>query len=149
MSVHIEGERVIDAPRERVFAALTDPEVVAETVPLVESFEVKDADHWEMTVRVPLPMAKALKLAFEVVDKRPHEHATLRANGGGMLGGASVESNFDLSDAPGGTLVRFRADLAFRGALAPAERLLEPIAQRQAQKTLDAIERSVSGGSAA
>src|SRR4051812_25448811 len=143
MSVRIEGERVIEAPREQVYAALTDPEVVAQTVPLVESFDVKDADHWDMVVRVPLPMAKTLKLSFEVVERRPHEHAGLRAKGGSMIAGASVESRFDLSDAPGGTLVRFKADLSFRGALAPAERLLEPIAQRQAEKTLDAIERSV------
>jgi carbon monoxide dehydrogenase subunit G len=132
-----------------VFAALTDPEVVAQTVPLVESFEVKDADHWDMVVRVPLPMAKTLKLEFEVVERRPPEYAKLRAKGGSMLAGASVESRFELSDAPGGTRVRFSADLSFRGALAPAERLLEPIAARQAGKTLDAIERSVSGDAAA
>src|SRR3954471_7309064 len=143
MSVRIEGERVIDAPREEVFAALTNPEVVAQTVPLVESFTVKDADHWDMVVKVPLPMARPLKLAFEVVERRPPDHAQLRSSGGGLMGGADVVSSFDLSEAPGGTLVRFRADLSFRGALAPAELLLEPIAQRQAEKTLDAIERSV------
>jgi carbon monoxide dehydrogenase subunit G len=106
---------------------------------------VLDANRWELTLRVPLPMAKTLKLAFEVVDKRPPEHARLRAKGGGMLGGADVDSSFDLTEAPGGTLVRFTAELAFRGALAPAERLLEPVAERQAQKTLDAIERRVGG----
>lgn len=141
MSVRIEGERVVDAPRERVYAALTDPDVVAQTVPLVEHVEVKDEDHWELTVRVPLPMAKTLKLAFDVVERRPPDHARLHAKGGGMLGGADVQSSFELSDAPGGTLVRFRADLSFRGALAPAEKLLEPIAQRQAGRTLDAIEQ--------
>jgi carbon monoxide dehydrogenase subunit G len=143
MSVRIEGERVVDAPRDEVYAALTDPEVVAQTVPLVESFEIKDADHWEMVVKLPLPMARPLKLAFEVVERRPPDHARLRSNGGGMLGGADVESSFDLSDAPGGTRVRFHAELSFRGALAPVERMLEPVAQRQAERTLDAIERSV------
>jgi carbon monoxide dehydrogenase subunit G len=145
VSVRVHGERLIDAPREEVFAALTDPEVVAQTVPLVEETRVIDATHWELTLRVPLPMAKTLKLAFEVVDKRPPEHARLRAKGGGMLGGADVDSSFDLTEAPGGTLVRFTAEIAFRGALAPAERLLEPVAERQAQRTLDAIERRVGG----
>jgi carbon monoxide dehydrogenase subunit G len=145
MSVRVQGERLIDAPREEVFAALTDPEVVAQTVPLVEETRVIDANRWELTLRVPLPLAKTLKLAFEVVDKRPPEHARLRAKGGGMLGGADVDSSFDLTEAPGGTLVRFTAELAFRGALAPAEKLLEPVAQRQAEKTLDAIERRVGG----
>jgi carbon monoxide dehydrogenase subunit G len=143
MSVRIEGERVIDAPRERVFAALTDPEVVAQTVPLVERFEVIDAEHWEMVIRVPLPMARPITLAFEVVEKRAPEYARLRSSGGGLLGGADVDSSFDLTEDPGGTRVRFHAELRFRGALAPAERLLEPIAQRQAARTLDAIERSI------
>jgi carbon monoxide dehydrogenase subunit G len=135
---------VIDAPREQVFAALTDPEVVAQTVPLVESFEVIDADHWTMIVRVPLPLAKPLELSFAVVEKRPPDFARLSSSGGGLMGGASVESSFELSDAPGGTLVRIHAELTFRGLLAPAERLLEPLAHRQAEKTLDAIERKTS-----
>jgi carbon monoxide dehydrogenase subunit G len=146
MTVRIEGERVIDATREEVFAALTDPEVVAQTVPHVESFEIKDADHWEMVVKMPLPMMRPLKLAFEVVERRPPDHARLRSSGGGLMGGANVISSFDLSEAPGGTRVRFHADLSFTGALAPVERMLEPVAQRQAAKTLDAIERSVEKG---
>lgn len=143
MSVRVEGERVVSAPREEVFAALTDPAVVAETLPFVESFTVRDADHWDMIVKLPLAIARPLKLSVEVVERRPYEHAQLRSKGGGLVGGATVDSSFDLSDAPGGTRVRFHAVLAFRGALAPVERLLEPIAQRQAEKTLDAIERSV------
>ena len=135
---------MIDAPRERVYAALTDPEVVAQTVPLVEAVEVRDADHWDMVVNVPLPMAPTLKLAFEVVEKKPPEQARLRSSGGGLLGGAHVESRFELTEQGEATHVRFVAELRFRGALAPAERMLEPAAQRQAERTLDAIERRVS-----
>ena len=141
MSVRIEGERLVEASREQVYATLIDPEVVMQTVPLVEKFEARDADHWDVTLKLPLPMSKPLKLSFEVVEKRPPEHARLRAEGGGMMGGATVESNFDLTEQPGGTLVRFRAELSFRGMLAPIEKMLEPVAQRQAEKTLDAIEQ--------
>lgn len=141
MSVRIQGERIVDAPREKVYATLVDPEVVMQTVPLVERFEAHDADHWDVVLKLPLPMAKPLKLSFEVVEKRPPEHARLRAEGGGMMGGSTVDSRFDLSEAPGGTLVRFQAELTFRGMLAPVEKMLEPVAQRQAEKTLDAIER--------
>ena len=143
MSVRIEGERLIDAPREQVFAALTDPAVVAQTMPFVESWEARDADHWEMVVKVPLPIAPTLKLAFEVVEKRPPEYARLFARGGGMMGGATVDSRFELAAEGTGTRVRIHAELTFRGALAPAEKLLEPVAKRQAERTLDAIERRV------
>lgn len=144
MSVRIEGERLIDAPRERVFEALTDPSVVAATVPLVEKLETRDADHWDLHVKVPLPAAPMLKLSFSIVERRPPERARLNATGGGLMGGAAVDSQFDLAEEGTRTRVRFVADLTFRGALAPAERLLEPVAKRQAERTLDAIERTVS-----
>ena len=143
MSVRIEGERLIDAPREQVYAALTNPEVVAQTMPFVESWQARDADHWEMVVKVPLPVAPTLTLAFEVVERRPPEHARLVATGGGMMAGARVDSRFELAEEGAGTRVRFVADLTFRGMLAPAEKLLEPVAHRQAEKTLDAIEQHV------
>jgi len=146
VSVRIEGERVVDAPREQVFATLVDPEVVMQTVPLVERFEAKDADHWDVILKLPLPLAKPLKLSFEVVEKRPPEHARLRAEGGGLMGGSTVDSSFDLTEVTGGTLVRFRAELTFRGMLAPVEKMLEPVAQRQAEKTLDAIEQRAGSG---
>ena len=141
MTVRINGERHVDAPRERVYAALTDPKVVMATVPLVERYEVKDADHWDVVVKVPMPLAPALTLSFEVVEKRPPEHAKLRSSGGGMIGGADVVSTFDLTEQAGGTLVRFHAELTVRGALSGLERMLEPVAKRQSEKTLDAIEQ--------
>jgi len=144
VSVRIEGERLVDAPRERVYQALTDPNVVAATVPLVERVDVRDAEHWDLVVKVPLPVAPTLKLEFSLVEKRPPERARLHATGGGLMGGATVDSQFDLTAEGEKTRIRFVADLQFRGALAPAERLLEPVAQRQAERTLDAIERSVS-----
>jgi carbon monoxide dehydrogenase subunit G len=144
MTVRIEGERHIDAPRERVFAALTDPAVVAETIPFVERWETTGADSWRLVVKPPLPLSPALPLDFRIVESRPPGHAKLRAKGGRLGSGAEVESSFELVEQEGGgTLVRFHAELAFTGMLAPAERLLEPIAERQAQKTLAAIERHV------
>jgi carbon monoxide dehydrogenase subunit G len=146
VSVRINGERHIDAPRERVYAALTDPAVVMKTVPLVERYEVKDADHWDVVVKVPMPLAPALKLSFEVLERRPPEHAKLAAGGGGMVGGADVVSTFDLVEQAGGTLVRFHAEISFRGALSGLEKMLEPVAHRQTEKTLDAIEQRSRAG---
>ena len=146
MSVRVEGERVVEATRDEVFAALTDPSVVVQTVPLVESYEAHDADHWDVVVKPPLPLSRPLKLSFEVVEKRPPEYARLRASGGKLGSGADVDSNFVLTEEGTGTHVRFHALISFRGALAPAEKLLEPVAQKQAQKTLDAIEAKTGSG---
>ncbi len=53
----IRVERVFDAPRERVFAAYTDPELISqwwgpfETTTIVEELEAKTGGHWRFVVR--------------------------------------------------------------------------------------------------
>lgn len=136
----VEGERHFAAPPERVYELLLDPEVVASALPAVRSHRALDADHWIAKVKAPLPLAPALTIRFEVVERRPPEHAELRAHGAG----ADVSSTFDLVAEGRGTLMNWRTELRFSGVLA---RLggpgLEAIAQRQAGRTLDAVERAL------
>jgi carbon monoxide dehydrogenase subunit G len=136
----VEGQRRFAAPPERVFALLTDPDVVASAIPLVRSHSVIDAEHWNARVKPPLPLAPSITIRFEVLDRRPPEHAALHAHGGG----ADVHSTFDLAPDHDGTVMRWRTELHLTGLL---ERLsghgLEALAHRQAERTLDAVERSL------
>jgi uncharacterized protein YndB with AHSA1/START domain len=53
----IHVERIFDAPRERVFAAYTDPELISEwwgphgTTAIVDVMEVKNGGRWRFVVR--------------------------------------------------------------------------------------------------
>jgi len=136
----VEGQRRFDAPPERVFVLLTDPDVVVPAIPAVRGHTVVDADHWHAKVKPPLPLAPGITIRFEVLDRRPPEHAALRARGGG----AHVTSTFDLAPDGGGTLMRWRTELALSGVV---ERLVGPgldaVAERQAARTLDAVERAL------
>lgn len=134
----VEGERRFDAPRERVFELLTSPDVIAAAMPMVRGHTVVDDDHWTAKVKPPLPLAPAITIRFEVQERRPPEHAALRAHGGG----ADVLSRFDLVDEDGATLMRWRTELTLSGVLG---RLggpgLDAVAQRQAERTLDEVTR--------
>jgi carbon monoxide dehydrogenase subunit G len=136
----VDGERRFAAPRERVYELLTSPDVIASALPVVRSHEVLDRDHWVAKVRPPLPLAPAISIRFEVLDRRPPEHAALHAHGGG----ADVTSTFDLEVDAAGTLMRWRTELHFAGLL---DRLaghgLDALAHRQAKRTLDAVERAL------
>ena len=136
----VEGQRRFAAPPERVFELLTAPDVIASAIPAVRGHRVLDADHWEAKVRPPLPLAPGVTIRFEVLERRPPEHAALHAHGGG----ADVTSRFDLSAVDGGTLMRWRTELHFVGLLS---RLgghgLESVAEHQAARTLDAVERAL------
>jgi carbon monoxide dehydrogenase subunit G len=137
----VEGERRFAAPPERVFALLTDPDIVASAMPAVRSHSIVDADHWQAKVKPPLPFAPSITIRFEVLDRRPPEHAALHAHGGG----ADVTSTFDLAPDGDGTLMHWRTELGLSGLLShfhgPG---LEAIAHRQAARTLDAVERALS-----
>ncbi len=134
----VTGEWRFAAPRERVFELLTSPDVIAAAMPAVKGHEVVDADHWRAKVKPPLPLAPAMKIRFEVLDRRPPEHAALHAHGGG----ADVTSTFDLEDDGDETVMRWRTELHLSGVLDKlAGPGLDAIAHRQAQRTLDEVTR--------
>ena len=133
----VDGERVVDAPRERVFAALTNPDVVAAAVPVIRSHRELDDDHWEAKVKAPIPFAPSLTIRFIITQRRAPEHAAIQTHGGG----AHVESSFDLEpDGDGRTRIRWRAEIALSGILAAfGGHGLEALARRAAERVLDRV----------
>ena len=136
----VSGERQFAAPRERVFAVLTDPVVVCSAIPAVKSHKIVDDAHFEAKVKVPLPLAPSITIRFEFLDRNPVDHAAVRAHGGG----ADVTSTFELEEHDGGTLMRWRADLEVAGIVGRViGHGLDGVAARQAARTLDAVERAL------
>lgn len=136
----VEGQRHFAAPPGRVFALLTDADIVASAIPAVRGHSVVDADHWTAKVKPPVPFAPSITIRFEVLDRREPEHAALHAHGGG----ADVTSTFDLEPVGDGTSMHWRTEIKLSGLLSriggPG---LDAVARRQAERTLDAVERAL------
>jgi carbon monoxide dehydrogenase subunit G len=134
----VEGKRMFEAARERVFELLTSPDVIAAAMPAVRRHEIVDPDHWQAKVKPPLPLAPTVTIRFEVIDRRPPEHARLHAHGGG----ADVSSTFDLVEEAGATWMHWRTELRLSGVLGRfAGHGLDAVARRQAERTLDEVSR--------
>jgi carbon monoxide dehydrogenase subunit G len=142
--MHLEGTREFAAPREEVYEALTDPELVAGAIPALESLTVADHEHWTATVK--LPIAPRLKVAFEVLDRRPPEHARLYAHGKNFGSTASVDTSFDLAqNGNEKTAMRYSAEFKLSGLLGRiGEPALRPIAERQIARLFTAVDRRVT-----
>ncbi len=136
----VSGARRFAARPERVFELLTDPDVIASAIPAVRSHHELDRDHWEAKVKPPLLLAPSVTIHFEVLERQPSEHAALHAHGGG----ADVMSRFDLVAQDDGTLMRWEAQFGLSGLLGRVvDHGFEPLAHRQASRTLDAVERAL------
>jgi carbon monoxide dehydrogenase subunit G len=144
--MRIEGRREFAARREDVFRALTDPRLVADSVPLVGSVDVHDADHWSAEVRIPhVARAPKLRLQFEIEERREPEHARLGAQGKSLGTSVKVASTFDLAESDGKTEMRYSAEVALGGLLGRIpDSTLEPAARKAVDKLLASIDRRVA-----
>lgn len=146
--MRIEGERKFAASREAVFEALTDPELLASMVPGVERVEVESPDRWTASVASPLGKGLSVPLQFELAERRPPERASLHAKGASMGAKIAMTTSFDLGEAPEGTRMRWSAEIRLGGLLRALDGPgFEPVARRQAEKSLDRLAHSVESGS--
>jgi carbon monoxide dehydrogenase subunit G len=138
--VVIGGTREFSAPRERVWTLLVDPEALIDFLPHVQGLDLKDDTHWSAEMRLPMsPLA--LTLNFELVEQTPPEHALLNAKGKRLGASVDVRTAFDLTEIDGTTAMAWSADINLGGMLNRLAPALQPVAERQAVKFLDDLER--------
>jgi carbon monoxide dehydrogenase subunit G len=144
--VRVEGTKSFDAPRAIVWEVLNDPERMAKLMPGVESFDVQDDRHWRANVKVPLGMgALRLSFAFEKTEEREPEFARLHAKGNGVGAIVSMETQFDLAEAAGGTEMKWAADVRIAGPVGSmGQRVIQPIVNQQVGNVLNALEKQVN-----
>jgi uncharacterized protein len=142
--MRIEGTRRFEAPRERVFRALTDPHEIGQLMPGVERVEVSSDDEWIAVVEAPFGRGLNLKLDMHVTDRRPPEHARLQAWGKSFGMRLSIDTEFHLAENGGDTDMTWTADVGLAGLLGGiGGKALEPAARRQADRAMDRLERLV------
>jgi uncharacterized protein len=144
--VKVSGTRSFAAPRETVWEVLNSPERMAKLMPGVESFDVRDDDHWRANVKIPLGLG-GLRMTFDFTktDQRPPEFAKLLAKGNGVGAIVSMETAFDLDAADGGgTEMRWQADVSIAGPVGSmGQRVLQPIVNQQVQNVLAALDEQM------
>jgi carbon monoxide dehydrogenase subunit G len=146
--VKVEGTKEFEAPRDRVWAIISDPAGMAGLMPGVEDFEVIDDTHWRAKVKVPLGLG-GLKMAmdFEQLEERPLEFASMRGKGKGMGAMMDMTTSFTLSGEGDHTSMAWEADVSLAGALGSmGQRVLQPMINQQVEGIMTALEKQLEGG---
>jgi carbon monoxide dehydrogenase subunit G len=144
--VKVQGTRSFAAARETVWSVLNDPQAMAELMPGVESFDVRDDRHWVAQVKIPLGLGGLrMTVDFEKLEEREPEFAVLKAKGNGVGAIMNMQTQFHLSEAGAGTSMRWEAEVKIAGPVgAMGQRVLQPIVNQQVGNVLAALETRVS-----
>jgi carbon monoxide dehydrogenase subunit G len=138
--LQFKGSFTLAAPRDRVWAFITDPLQVTACAPDVRSVEIVDATDFIVVVRAGLgPIRATFKMNVEFVEMRPEEHLTVLA--GGQAPGSAVEmrTTVDLEgDQP--TTLRWASEVTVSGVIANVgERFMPSVADKMTQQIFDCI----------
>ena len=141
----VEGVKALTAPRDVVWAVVNDPAQMARLMPGVESFEIADDRHWQAKVKIPLGLGGLrMTIAFEKLEERPPEFASLSAKGNGVGALLNMTTAFTLSETGETTSMKGEADVRIAGPVgAMGQRVLQPIVNQQVGNVLAALEAQV------
>jgi len=136
--MEISGEYRLPAPRERVWAALQDTEILWQSVPGTEAL-VPDSDS-ALTVSV-LASVGPIKARFTgnvtLLERAlPERFAVAIDADGGIVGHAKGTTNVTLADAAGATLARVKTVVEVEGKLAE---LAPGIVEQTARRLIDDV----------
>jgi carbon monoxide dehydrogenase subunit G len=130
------GRYLFSAPRDRVWAALNDTQVLKAAIPGCSRLEWTGEAALECEIKVNLGvMQPTFTGDLELRDVIPAERYTLAGRGrGGLLGKAEAAADISLLDAPGGTELTFTANGGADGGIM---KLGKAMIGNSAQKIID------------
>ena len=116
----INGEFIIPAPRERVFQALNDPEVLQRCIPGCEELERTSENTFDARMSAKIGPVKArFDTAIELSDVNPPQSYTISGQGkGGPAGFGKGSARVSLEEHGEETVLRYDAELQVGGKLA-------------------------------
>ncbi len=112
---------VVDAPLERVWRMITDPEIVGPCIPGCRGIEIVGPDSYRADIGVAVgPIKTVFSVTVEKTDQRPPHFAAAATRGeeGSRASTLRADSTLDLSaTAEGGTAIAYSSDVSVFGRL--------------------------------
>ena len=146
----IEGTQKIDAPRERVFAALTDPAVLQKCIPGCEQMEKTGDNQYKAKLTAGVgPVKGVFTATVSLQDITAPEHYKLVVEGKGQPGFVKGAGELNLKDANGATEIQYTGDVNVGGLIASVgQRMIQATANMLAGRFFKSLEAETSSNPA-
>ena len=132
--MHFDGTVSINAPRQKVWEYLTDPNSVSECAPGLKSVEVIEPDKkFRAVAGVGFGSVKVtFEIDVEWVELDPPNHARMKAHGKAPGSGVDITSVMNLTNgSEGATELQWSADIVVVGTIASlASRLMNSMTRK-------------------
>jgi carbon monoxide dehydrogenase subunit G len=140
------GERRIPAPRQTVWEALNNPEVLKVSIPGCESLEKLEGDQMKATASIKVgPISARFNGKVQLTDIDPPNGYRISGEGqGGVAGFAKGGANVTLTDDGADTLLSYQVNAQVGGKLAQlGGRLIDATAKQMADAFFDRFSAQV------
>jgi uncharacterized protein len=149
--VNLDGSAVLSGSPEQVWAVITDPAVLARTIPGCETLEQVGDDEYKMNVSVGVGAIRGTYAGeVKLSDKQHPSSYVMHASGAGAPGNARAQVTINLEPADGGkTNLTYSADAVIGGPVAGVgQRMITGVAKRMAGQFFTSIDDELTGAAA-
>jgi uncharacterized protein len=138
----IEGTQKIDAPRERVFAALVDPAVLQKCIPGCEQMEKTAENQYNAKLTAGVgPVKGVFTATVSLQDIVAPQHYKLVVEGKGQPGFVKGSGELNLKDDGGATSIEYTGEVNVGGLIASVgQRMIQATANMLAGRFFKALE---------
>jgi uncharacterized protein len=149
VAIEFDGDFTVDTDRDEAFAVLTDVDRFSPLLPTYQSHEMCDDGTSNVKVKVGVGKIRGTAVVNLTLTECTRPKSATYTGKGKIMGGAfNLLAAFDLEDAENGsTKVNWRGELTIFGKLVSlAGGLIRPVARKQTDELIDAIQKALAGG---
>ncbi|SNS74902.1 hypothetical protein SAMN04488107_3636 [Geodermatophilus saharensis] len=146
--MNLDGSAVLHGSPEEVWTVITDPAVLARTIPGCESLERTGEDEYRMDVSVGVGAIRGTYAGeVRLSDQQRPSSYVMHASGAGAPGNVRATVRIDLEPTDEGTTLTYSADAVVGGPVAGVgQRMMTGVAKRMAGQFFAAIDRELTSG---
>ena len=135
-----------NAPPEKVWQVLTDPESLCSCIPGCERLEATGENEYEAAVTVALgPMRTRFNTKVSMLDQKPHQSYRLVISGNGSSGFVNGEAIITLEENGGKTTVSVEGESQSGGLLARVgQRMMDSVARNMMDRFFSCLQQSMA-----
>ena len=150
MNLQFNGQEIVPRPKEEVWRFINEPKNIAESLPDVIDYTIKNDRSFDATVQVAVgPVRGKFKFAIQLQPQPDGEHMHLKIGGGGFGSVVDLLAEADVKGEGSSTVLDWSGTATMRGPVATiGGRVLDAQARHVIATTFSNIKERLSGTAA-